>query len=93
MMASEAKILQPIARVASVYRRIDYEQMMNWPYQTVKRSCYKPGKILSNARWERKSPEGRRFRKAKLSGRGRKCREENVIRPQSLPSAVFRNIG
>ena len=24
------------------------------------RSCYEPGKILSNARWERTSPEGRR---------------------------------
>ena len=24
------------------------------------RSCYKPGKILSIARWERMSPEGRR---------------------------------
>ena len=27
---------------------------MNLIYQTVMRSCYKPGKILPNARWERK---------------------------------------
>ena len=53
-MASELKILQPIARVVSVYCT------MNLTYQTVMRSCYKPGKILSNARWERTSPEGRR---------------------------------
>ena len=34
---------------------------MNLTYQTVMRSCYKPGKILLNARWERTSPEGRRI--------------------------------
>ena len=33
---------------------------MNLTYQTVMRSCYEPGKILSNARWEGTSPEGRR---------------------------------
>ena len=38
-MASEVQILQPIARVAS-------ESTMNFTYQTVIRSCYKPGKIL-----------------------------------------------
>ena len=42
-MASEAKILQAIGRVASVNSRIDYEL----DYQTVLLSCYKPGKILS----------------------------------------------
>ena len=31
---------------------------MNLTHQTVMRSCYKPGKILLNARWERTSPEG-----------------------------------
>ena len=30
------------------------ESTMNLIYQTVMRSCYKPGKILPNARWERK---------------------------------------
>ena len=45
-MASEAKILQPIGRVASVYDRIDYEL----DYETVLRSCCKPGKILPNMR-------------------------------------------
>ena len=54
MMASELKILQPIVRVVSVYCA------MNLTYQTVMRSCYKSGEILSNARWERTSPEGRR---------------------------------
>ena len=53
-MASELRILQPIARVVSVY------YTMNLTYQNVMRSCYKPGKILSNARWEGTSPEGRR---------------------------------
>ena len=58
-MASELKILQPIVRVVSVYCA------MNLTYQTVMRSCYKSGEILSNARWERTSPEGRRrIRKA-----------------------------
>ena len=89
---------------------------MNLTYQTVMRSCYKPGKILCDARWERKSPT--RIRKVKLFERGTKCREEKdmnngevrigpnyfyplslyymlvaVIRPQSLPSAIFRSIG
>ena len=77
MLASEAKILHKIKRVASVYCRIDY--------QTVMRSCYKPGKILPNARWERTSPERRRIWKMRLSERG-------TTRPQSLPSAVFRSI-
>ena len=46
-MTSEA-----IAPIASV----TVESTMNLTYQTVMRSCYKPGKILSAARWERKSP-------------------------------------
>ena len=53
-MASEAKILQPIARVAL----FTVESTMNLTYQTVMRSCYKPGKIRSNARWERTLPKG-----------------------------------
>ena len=53
-MASKLKILQPIVRVVSVYCT------MNLTYHTVMRSCYKRGKILSNARWERTSPEERR---------------------------------
>jgi len=62
-MASEAKILQPIVRDASVYCRIYYELT----YQTVMRSCYKPGRMLLNTRWERTLPGGRRILKAKLS--------------------------
>ena len=65
VMTSEA-----IARIASV----TVESTMNLTYQTVMRSCYKPGKILSDARWERKSPG--RIRKGKLFERGTKCREE-----------------
>ena len=67
------------------------ESTMKLTYQTVMRSCYKPGKILLNARWDRTSPGGRRIRKAKLSKRGTKC--VAVIGPQSLPSAVFPSIG
>ena len=47
--------------------------------KTVMRSCYKPGEILYNARWERTSPEGRRIWKAKLSEQGTKCREEKAF--------------
>ena len=67
VMTSEA-----IARIASV----TVESTMNLTYQTVMRSCYKHGKMLSDARWERKSPG--RIRKAKLLifERGTKCREE-----------------
>ena len=65
VMTSEA-----IARIASV----TVESTMNLTYQTVIRSGYKPGKILSAARWERKSPG--RIRKAKLFERGTNCREE-----------------
>ena len=51
-MASAAKILQPI-----VQRTTTGELTMTLTYQTVMRSCYKPGKILLlNARWERTSP-------------------------------------
>ena len=99
-MASDAKILQLIARVAL----FTVESTENLAYQTVMRSCYKPGKILLNARWERTSPKGRRIWRARLSQRGTKCREERetlslnymlvtAIRPQSLPSAVFRSTG
>ena len=37
------------------------ESTMNLTYQTVVRSCYKPGEILLNARWKGTSPEGRRI--------------------------------
>ena len=40
---------EPIARVVSVYCLV----YCVIDYQTVMRSCYKPGKILSNAWWER----------------------------------------
>ena len=53
-MASDAKILQLIARVAL----FTVESTENLTYQTVMRSCYKPGKIISNARWERTFPKG-----------------------------------
>ena len=107
VMTSEA-----IARIASV----TVESMMNLTYQTVMRSCYRPGKILFDDRWERMPPG--RIRKGKLFERGTKCRVEKdmingglkigpnyfypltlyymlvaFIRPQSLPSAVFRSIG
>ena len=51
-MASDAKFLQLIARVAL----FTVESTKNLTYQTVMRSCYKPGKIISNARWERTLP-------------------------------------
>ena len=51
---------------------ITVESTMNLTYQTVMRSCYKPVKMLLNARWERTSPEGRRIWKASLSKRGTK---------------------
>ena len=53
-MASDAKILQLIARVAL----FTVESTKNLTYQTVIRSCYKPGKIISNAQWERTLPKG-----------------------------------
>ena len=90
-MASEAKIF----RRSHDSPLFTLESTMNLTHQTVMRSCYKPGKILLNARWERTSPKGRRIWKAKLSERGTKCREERetlslnymlvviIIRPQS----------
>ena len=65
VMTSEA-----IARIASV----TVESMMNLTYQTVMRSCYRPGKILFDDRWERMPPG--RIRKGKLFERGTKCRVE-----------------
>ena len=53
-MASEAKILQLIARVAL----FTVESTMNLTYQIVTRSCYKPGKKISNVRWEPTLPKG-----------------------------------
>ena len=49
---------------------------MNLTYKTVMRSCYEPGKILSNARWERTSPEGRRRIRKGFPSEARKWREE-----------------
>ena len=73
-MASELKILQPIVRVVSVYCT------MNLTYQTVMRSCYEPAKILSNARWERTSPQGRRrIRKGFPSGAHSDGRKRDFI--------------
>ena len=68
-MASEAKILQPIARVASVYCRINHELDLSNRHAIV----LQPGKILLNPWWERMSPEGQRVWKAKVSERGTKC--------------------
>ena len=68
-MASEAKILQPIARVASVYCRISHELDLSNRHAI----GLQPGKILLNSRWERMSPEGQRVWKAKVSERGTKC--------------------
>ena len=44
-------------------------------------SCYKPGKILSSARWERTT--GRRIWVAKLSEPSTKCREEKETRDET----------
>ena len=54
-MASDAKILQLIARVALFTVE---STILELTYQTVIRSCYKPVKIISNARWERTLPKG-----------------------------------
>ena len=56
-MASEAKILQPIAPVASVYCRINHELDLSNRHAIV----LQPGKILLNSRWERMSFGKRRF--------------------------------
>ena len=68
-MASEAKILQPIARVASVYCRMNHELDLSNRHAIV----LQPGKILLNPWWERMSPEGQRVWKAKVSERGTTC--------------------
>ena len=52
-MASDAKFLQLIARVALFTVE---STILELTYQTVIRSCYKPVKIISNARWERTLP-------------------------------------
>ena len=62
--------------------RFAFESNMNWTYQTVMRSFYKPGKILSNARWQRTS----RIWKAKLSERRTKCLEEKETRDETRDS-------
>ena len=65
----------------------------NATYQTVMRSCCKPGKILSNAQWERKSPEGDAFGKQSFPSEARSAeKKKRPFRPQSLLSAVFRSI-
>ena len=101
VMTSEA-----IARIAS----FTVESMMNLTYQTVMRSCYRPGKILFDDRWERMPPG--RIRKGKLFEHEKDMINGGLkigpnyfyplslyymlvafIRPQSLPSALFRRIG
>ena len=74
------------------------ESTINLTYQTVMRSCYKPGKILNENKL--RLPDGRWIRKRSFP-----CQEEKetslslhyilvaVIRPQSLPSAVLRSTG
>ena len=68
-MTSEAEILQPIARVASVYCRINHELDLSNRHAIE----LQPRKILLNSWWERMSPEGQRVWKAKVSERGTKC--------------------
>ena len=68
-MASEAKIFQPIARVASVYCRINHELDLSNRHAIV----LQPAKILLSSWSERMSPEGQRVWKAKVSERGTKC--------------------
>lgn len=78
-MASEAKTLQPITRVASIYCRINHElDLLNRHAIVLQR-----GKILLNSRWERMSPEGRRIWKTKVSERGTKCCEEKETRDET----------
>ena len=48
--------------------------------QIVMGYCYGPGTILSNARWERTSPEGQRIQ---LSERGTKCRVKTMGESQN----------
>ena len=67
VMTSEA-----IARIASV----TVESTMNLTYQTVMRSCYKPGKILSDARWERRSLG--RTRKGSFSSEARSAAKKKT---------------
>ena len=58
------------------------ETNMNLTDQTVMRSCYKPGKILSKARWEERTD---------ALGKRSLCILVAVIRPQSLLSASSGN--
>ena len=67
VMTSEA-----IARIASV----TVESTMNLTYQTIMRSCYKPGKILSDARWERRSLG--RTRKGSFSSEARSAAKKKT---------------
>ena len=83
VVASEVKILQPLAEVAS-------ESTMNLTYQTVMWSCYKPGKILSNAQGKNVTRRATTHSE-RLPEQGTKCREEktkyHVIR--SVWTVVF----
>ena len=56
------------------------ESTMNLTYQTVMRSCYKPGKILPTAQWERTSPEGDAFGKRSFPSEARLVRNHYLQR-------------
>ena len=58
VMASEGRILQPIARVASIYCRIDYKLDLSNRHEIV---TVHSGKILNENKL--RTPDGRRIRK------------------------------
>ena len=74
VMANEAKMLLP-----NESPLFTVESIMNLIFQTVMRSCYKPGKMLGGNERRPKGTEGRRIRKA----RGTKFREEKETRDET----------
>ena len=73
-MANEAKMLLP-----NKSPLFTVESIVNLIFQTVMRSCYKPGKMLDGNERRPKRTEGRRIRKA----RGTKFREEKETRDET----------
>ena len=68
---------------------------MNLTYENVMCSCYKPGKILSNACWERNVAQRATYLKSKAYEGGTHYREEKLacFYSSKAASAIFRNIG
>ena len=71
-MASEAKILQPIARVVSVYCRINHELHL----QTVMRSCYNLVKYCLILGGNECRPKGNAFGKRRFPSDARSAEEK-----------------